>query len=430
MPAPADTPPAPSRAVSAPDDAAPAQALPRSPQEERADLIREIEKGRGLRLLSLVISDRSIAVGQVVQSPFQLTQDIPRQVLDHLETIGHVPKLGVFLYSRGGDTSVPWVLVSLLREYCDELEIVIPYKAHSAATMIALGADQIVMGRHAQLGPIDPTMTFQEANQQDPSKSKTVTIAVEDITSYIKLAKEGVGITDQRELGEAFGRLSAVVSPVTLGTINRQQAYIRMVARKLLKSRRNPPQVAETEQVVEGLISQTYFHQHVINRAEAVRDIGIDNVATIDDPLDDKIWSLFLNYERAMSMRSVVNGANLFAPADPDQTDRGECHRRCHRDSDSANSTLGAICCYEKPDRSADPKRQHEHRPPRPTRPARRQHTSAIAGGSPSVASRYPSHGPRRDTEASSRFRIRLSVDWGLGSLGSSDALSAEIELG
>jgi hypothetical protein len=310
----------PDRVESAPIEPAPPVPIPpRLPNEDRASLIQAIEKERKLRLLSLIVSDRSVAVGPIAQSPFQITHDIPRQILDHLQAIGHVPRIGIFLYSRGGDTSVPWVLVSLLREYCDELEVIIPFRAHSAATMIALGADQIVMGRHAQLGPIDPTIAFQETNQADPSKSKMVTIAVEDITSYIKLVKDGVGITDQRELGEAFGRLSSVVSPVTLGTINRQQAYIRMVARKLLGSRKNPPQVAETDRIVEGLISQTYFHQHVINRAEAVRDIGLDNVPTIDGALDDKIWSLFLNYERIMAMRSVVNGANLFAPADPDQ---------------------------------------------------------------------------------------------------------------
>ena len=244
---------------------------------------------------------------------------MPRHVLEHLEIMGHVPKLGVFLYSRGGDTSVPWGLVSMLREYCDEFEVIIPYRAHSAATMIALGADQIVMGRHAQLGPIDPTMTFQEVNPDDPGKPKTVTIAVEDITSFIKLVKDGVGITDQRELGEAFGALSKYVNPVKLGTINRQQAYIRMVARKLLKSRKKPPQTAEIERIVEGLVSQTYFHMHTIGRGEAVNDIGIDNIPSIDRTIDDKIWSLFLNYEKVMSMRSGVNAAKLFGLADPDQ---------------------------------------------------------------------------------------------------------------
>lgn len=292
---------------------------PPTPHDERLALINAIEKARGVRLISLIVSDRAVVVGPITQTLFQIAQDMPRQLLDHLQQIGHVPRLGVFLYSRGGDTSVPWVLVSLLREYCDELEVIIPYKAHSAATMIALGADRIVMGRHAQLGPIDPTLSFQEVNQADPSKSKTVTIAVEDITSYFKLVKEGVGITDQRELGDAFGRLSTVVSPVTLGTINRQQAYIRMVARKLLSSRKTPPQIAEINRIVEGLISETYFHQHVINRAEAVSDIGLDNVPAIDGALDDKIWALFLNYERAVTMRSVVNGASLFAPNDPDQ---------------------------------------------------------------------------------------------------------------
>ena len=58
----------------------------------------------------------------------------------HLRAMGKVKAIDLFLYSAGGDTMVPWRLVSMIREYCDTFSILIPYKAHSAATMIALEA--------------------------------------------------------------------------------------------------------------------------------------------------------------------------------------------------------------------------------------------------------------------------------------------------
>lgn len=48
----------------------------------------------------------------------------------------------------------------MFREYSQKgsFSVLIPYRAHSAATVIALGADEIVMTKKAELGPIDITI--------------------------------------------------------------------------------------------------------------------------------------------------------------------------------------------------------------------------------------------------------------------------------
>jgi len=43
-----------------------------------------------------------------------------------------------------------------LRSKFTHIRIIIPYGAMSAATMLACGADELVMGKHSFLGPIDP----------------------------------------------------------------------------------------------------------------------------------------------------------------------------------------------------------------------------------------------------------------------------------
>jgi len=62
-----------------------------------------------------------------------------KHILDLGEGMPQNKKIDLFLYSRGGDVSVPWRIVTMIREFCDEFCVLIPYKAHSAATMIALG---------------------------------------------------------------------------------------------------------------------------------------------------------------------------------------------------------------------------------------------------------------------------------------------------
>ena len=55
----------------------------------------------------------------------------------------------------------------MIREYCDKFSVLVPDKAHSAATMIALGADEIVMSNLSEISPIDPS-TANVFNPQDP----------------------------------------------------------------------------------------------------------------------------------------------------------------------------------------------------------------------------------------------------------------------
>jgi hypothetical protein len=68
------------------------------------------------------------------------------------------PGLDLILHSPGGDPNATASLVRYLRGRYEHIRAIVPVAAMSAATMWALAADEIVMGAHSQLGPIDPQM--------------------------------------------------------------------------------------------------------------------------------------------------------------------------------------------------------------------------------------------------------------------------------
>jgi hypothetical protein len=68
------------------------------------------------------------------------------------------PGLDLILHSPGGSAEATASVVRYLRTKFDDIRVFVPLAAMSAATMWALAGDQIVMGRHSQLGPIDPQM--------------------------------------------------------------------------------------------------------------------------------------------------------------------------------------------------------------------------------------------------------------------------------
>ncbi|UWD81961.1 hypothetical protein NY057_14260 [Curtobacterium flaccumfaciens] len=68
--------------------------------------------------------------------------------------------LDLVLNSPGGDPTAADSLVAYMREKFDDVRVLVPVAAMSAATMWSLAADRIVMGRHSQLGPVDPQLSM------------------------------------------------------------------------------------------------------------------------------------------------------------------------------------------------------------------------------------------------------------------------------
>jgi hypothetical protein len=69
-------------------------------------------------------------------------------------------KLDLIIHSPGGSAEAAEQIVNYLREKYNHIRVIVPQNAMSAATMIACAADEIVMGKHSAIGPIDPQITY------------------------------------------------------------------------------------------------------------------------------------------------------------------------------------------------------------------------------------------------------------------------------
>lgn len=79
-----------------------------------------------------------------------------------LQALSDVPDgpLDVLLHSPGGSPTATESIVHLLRSRFDPVRFIIPHTAKSAATMLALSGNEILLGEDAELGPIDPQVQF------------------------------------------------------------------------------------------------------------------------------------------------------------------------------------------------------------------------------------------------------------------------------
>ena len=266
---------------------------------DKKQLIKKIEEQRESKVITYITSDRQGPVNA------RIAMDVVPIISKQLQKIGKTQNIDLFLYSSGGDTMVPWRLVSMIREYCDKFSVLIPYKAHSAATMISLGADEIVMSDLSELSPIDPS-TANVFNPSDPANPQSkIPISVEDVMAYFDLAKNKFGIKSDEDLAKIFNKFveaNPQIHPLALGNINRTHNLIRILAKRLLKSHKAPMSDGEIDKIVDFFTEKLYSHQYFIGRKEAKEDLGLKNVINADEPLAKSMTELYEAYQQEMGL--------------------------------------------------------------------------------------------------------------------------------
>jgi hypothetical protein len=228
-----------------------------------------------------------------------MTIDAFRYFFEHMPK-SQVDKLDLFIHSDGGDATMPWRLMAFLREYAERVDVLVPYRAFSAATLAALGANRIVMHPMGTLGPIDPTV-HDPYGPVNPQTGQPMGVSVEHVAAYNALVKDDVGIRHEDELVQAFAILAHKVHPLTLGAAKRGTAQARMLGGRLLRLRDPQAEAHRIEQLLEDLTRKLYYHGHPINRTEARDDLKLP----VDFPVaavEKAMWDLYVAYEEDMEM--------------------------------------------------------------------------------------------------------------------------------
>lgn len=278
--------------------------------DNRAKLIQALEKERKSRVLVYVTGDRAPAAAQI-------GDDAMRPLHALLRNQGHVSKLELLIYTRGGAIDVPWRIVTALRQYSDTWNILVPFRANSAGTLIALGADQIVMGPQAELGPIDPSISVtRRVTQPGGGESTTVqdTVSVEDVMAFVTFIQTRCKIKKESAMSSMVQKLAERLDEVSLGHVYRNHAHIRDVAARILKSRRKPAKAETINAIVRTLAEKVYTHGHAIGRTEA-KGIGLP-VLEADDATNHAMWALLEQYEQDLKLLEPVDPAAVTANQD------------------------------------------------------------------------------------------------------------------
>jgi hypothetical protein len=278
----------------------------------RIEAIQNIEKARKSKVICYLTGDRQ---------PFitNIGEDVISILFRHLELMGKQKNIDLFLYTRGGDMVVPIRIVKLIRNYCDKFSILVPYRCHSAGTLICLGADEIVMTKLAELTPVDPTSNNHPfnpigPNPANPMQQMMLPISVEDVRSYLDFAKEKLDAQDH-QIVDLYSKMTTHayqngthLHPLALGNVYRVQKMIKIITRKLLELHFKNFDGKENHQIdhiIKKITEDISVHNYPIYFDEA-QDLGL-NVQNADKKIGTLIWDLFELYSQEMQLTSPFN---------------------------------------------------------------------------------------------------------------------------
>ncbi len=273
--------------------------------EQRNALLTTIEKMRDSTVLAYILHDNAM-----------VADDALPQLYDKLQSVGKKDRIDLLLNARNGIIEVSWRVLNLLREYCDHLGVIVGSRVQGAASLIALGADEIIMGPLSELGGMEPVrrhplLPHDESGQPIPlsySELKGLLEFLSEQSGDTELVTEDEGRKTKDEDTQANPQspiqnpkseivrvLLHHVHPLVIAHLKQADTLSREVTRKALSLHMHPENPEKVERLVDLFNGGFHSPVYTPSRAELL-SAGLP-LTDPDKELWAAIWGLVQLYQ-------------------------------------------------------------------------------------------------------------------------------------
>jgi hypothetical protein len=229
--------------------------------------------------------------GSVCDNDVMALHDIVRE-------LGPQKTITLFVKSDGGSGMASLRLVHLLRRSCERLVVWAPLNCASAATMLALGADEIGMGPLSYLTAVDTSLEH-ELSPVDHTNN-LVAVSNDEVDRVIRLWKDAT--RDQAGGVNPYQELYKSLHPLVIGALDRASSLSLKLCQEILAYHMKDAKKAE--RIARELNSSYPAHQYPITAREA-RRLGLP-VRDLDPEVDRLLQELNLLYSE-MGQRAITD---------------------------------------------------------------------------------------------------------------------------
>ena len=178
------TPPAPAPAPAKKQYCASLWPGPNVPVDSQyAETILELEVALGMPLWLLVQRDGG---GHEVE---YISDLVATSLVDAIAAEPAAQQIALLVDSPGGDARSAYKIATSIRRHCGEFTAIVPRRAKSAATLLVLGSNRILLGKFGELGPLD-------AQLYDPERENMMS-ALDEVQALERLLAFSLEALDQ-----------------------------------------------------------------------------------------------------------------------------------------------------------------------------------------------------------------------------------------
>jgi ATP-dependent protease ClpP protease subunit len=229
---------------------------------------------------------------------------------DVLKSVSGAEQINIILHSPGGDGTIVEKMVDMCRSHLSgnntKLRVIVPNIAKSAATVLALGADSILMGYCSELGPIDPQVPISVSGVTQWVSALAFVQARDDLMEQIAEASK-----KNKPIAGLLQQLAGLNIPFTvemLNWINFSEKTAETLLDKYMLRSKFPKAAArkkKAREIATKLLSKQLFpvHGQFIDGPTASQlELEVE-LLDKGDALWEKLWEYYIRCEVQMNMQ-------------------------------------------------------------------------------------------------------------------------------
>lgn len=260
----------------------------------RQSVIRAIEKMLGAKVVTMFTAFNSSS-GIITDSEAEMLENVLAA-----ECVENQPLILV-INSPGGLALAAERIANVCRAYSadNRFRVIVPHMAKSAASMVCFGAEQILMSKTAELGPVDPQVPFSD----DKGTERWIS-AEEYARSYDSLMKDASSGNFPR-IEPFLQQLNRYDSRFIEQLRSAQSLSADISVRLLQSGMMKTLSSEEIESKIEVFLTQgaKKSHGRMITALEA-RNCGLNiDILDLRSALWRQVWKLYIKTDWATSMQ-------------------------------------------------------------------------------------------------------------------------------
>lgn len=210
--------------------------------------------------------------------------------------------LDLLVHSPGGMPDAAGDVIRVCRTYFKSFRVVIPNMAMSAATVLAMGSDEILMSETSKLGPIDPQMVFQTKEGAFMRAAKSF------IDAFSSLVNEANALAGTGRPVAAHLHLLTKQDPSWIVECIRARNATTALAERVLKNGMlRDKDVSEIKTVVASFFARGDAESHGSRiSANEAKEMGLP-IQVVDNktPLWNLVWEIYVRCDHYTRQKNL-----------------------------------------------------------------------------------------------------------------------------